>query len=71
MYKRTLQHIKPVAVEPADDAECSTESGVITPEPAPSPELADRYTQETTPTVVTTSGSTCSEGVSQLPLGLG
>ena len=70
VYKRTLQHIKTVAVEPADDAECSTESGVITPEPAPSPELADRSTQETAPTVVTVSGTTWSEGVSQPPKAL-
>ena len=38
-YKRNLQHIKRVMMEPVADAECSTESGGDTPEPAPSPEL--------------------------------
>lgn len=39
-------------IEPAADAECSTESGGDTLEPAPSPELTDQSTQETTPTGV-------------------
>ena len=46
-YKRNLQHIKRVVMEPVTDAECSTESGGDTPEPAPSPEFSDHSTQET------------------------
>jgi len=43
--------------EPAADAECSTESGGDTPEPAPSPDLTDLSTQETTPTRVVVAGT--------------
>ena len=56
-YKRNLQYIKRVVMEPVTDAECSTESGGDTPEPAPSPELSDQSTQETTPTGVAVAGT--------------
>ena len=53
------------------DAECSTESGVDTPEPAPSPELTDQSTQETTPTEVAVAGTPRRSGrVSQPPKAL-
>ena len=41
------------------------QNAVQSPEPAPSPELTDRFTQETTPTGVTVLGTLCSERVSQ------
>ena len=70
-YKRNLQHIKRVVREPVTDAECSTESGVDTPEPAPSPELTDQSTQETTPTEVAVAGTPRRSGrVSQPPKAL-
>ena len=53
------------------DAECSTESGVYTPEPAPSPELTDQSTQETTPTEVAVAGTPRRSGrVTQPPKAL-
>ena len=53
------------------DAECSTESGVDTPEPAPSPELTDQSTQETTPTEVAVAGTPRRSGrVTQPPKAL-
>ena len=53
------------------DAECSTESGGDTLEPAPSPELSDQSTQDTTPTGVVVAGTPCHSGrVSQPPKAL-
>lgn len=70
-YKRNLQHIKPVVTEPAADTECSTESGGETPEPAPSHELTDHFTQKTTPTGVVVAGTLRHSGrVSQPPKAL-
>ena len=70
-YKRDLQHIKRVVMEPVTDAECSTESGGDTPEPAPSPEVSDQSTQEPTPTGVAAAGTPHGSGrVSQPPTAL-
>ena len=70
-YRNHLQHVKRVVTEPAADAECSTESGGDTPEPAPSPELTDPSTQETTPTEVVVAGTPRRSGrVSQPPKAL-
>ena len=70
-YKRNLQHITRVVTEPVADAECSTECGGDTPEPAPSLELTDQSTQETTTTGVAVAGTPCRSGrVSQPPKAL-
>lgn len=70
-YKRNLQHIKRVVTEPAADAKCSTESEGDTPEPAPSLELTDQATQETTPIGVIVAGTPRRSGrVSQPPKAL-
>ena len=70
-YKRNLQHIKCVVIEPMTDAECSTKSEVDTPEPAPSPEATDQSTRETTPTGVAVGGTLRRSGrVSQPPKAL-
>ena len=58
-------------MKPAGDAECNTESGGDTPEPALGPECADQSTQETTPTGVAVAGSPRRSGrVSQPPKAL-
>ena len=55
-YKRNLQPIKRIVMEPVTDAECSTESAGDALESAPSPELTDQSTPETTPTRVAVVG---------------
>ena len=58
-------------MESVTDAGCSTESGVDTREPAPSPELTNQSTQETTSTGVAVAATPRRSGsVSQPPKAL-